>query len=453
MMRTFFARAAAAAAAAQVFFLCSLVTPALAAGSPPYRQGELVVKYKPGTTHPERAALRHEEGMRSAGRISDSSQLVKLAGDQDTLAKAAELQADPRVKYARANYVASTSAFMPNDPGSGSPGQWTDVQWNFLDAVGIRAPTAWENVIRLGQPGGRGVVVAVLDTGVAYRNSPDRRFRKAPDLSRQRFIRGHDFVQGNSLPYDRNGHGTFITGTVAQETNNGIGVAGVAYLARVMPVRVLDYEGKGDVATIASGIRFAARHGAKVINMSFEFDIGLTAAQIPDVISAIRYAYGRGAVMVAAAGNAEDTRVAYPALARHVISVGATTEHGCLAEYSNTGIGLDLVAPGGGGDAPIEGDPNCKPFENAGRDIFQYTFTGFGFRSFGLPSGYEGTSMAVPHVSGTAALLIATGRLGANPSPDAVGDRLQSTARDLGPPGYDTTYGFGLVDAATATAF
>ena len=121
-----------------------------------------------------------------------------------------------------------------------------------------------------------------------------------------------------------------------------------------MPVRVLDYEGKGDVATIARGIRLAARKGAKVINMSFEFDIGLTAPQIPDVLSAVRYAHRQGAVLVAAAGNTEETRVAYPARAKHVIAVGATTEHGCVADYSNTGPGLTLVAPGGGADAFVD---------------------------------------------------------------------------------------------------
>lgn len=442
-----------AASAAQAFLLGALASPAVGSGSPPYSTGELVVKYEQGTTQAERTAVRDRAGIRSAGRISDSSQLVELAGEEGTLSKAAELESDPRVAYARPNYVAHSSAFIPNDPGRGGPGQWGEVQWNFLDQVGIRTPTAWENAIRLGQPGGRGVTVAVLDTGVAYRTSPDRRYRKSPDIGRSRFVRGHDFVRRNRFPYDRNGHGTFITGTIGQETNNGVGVTGIAYLARIMPVRVLDFEGKGDVATIASGIRFAARHGAQIINMSFEFDIGLTAAQIPDVISAIRYAHKKGAVMVAAAGNAEDTRVAYPALARHVISVGATTEHGCLAEYSNTGLGLDLVAPGGGADAAIAGDPNCRALESAGRDIFQYTFAGLGFRSFGLPSGYEGTSMSVPHVSGTIALILATGKLGPKPSPEAIADRLQQTSRDLGAPGYDASYGWGLLDAAAATTF
>ena len=157
--------------------------------------------------------------------------------------------------------------------------------------------------------------------------------------------------------------------------------------------------------------------------------------------------------MVGAAGNAEDTRVAYPALSRNVISVGATTEHGCLAEYSNTGFGLDLVAPGGGADAVIESDPNCRALETSGRDVFQYTFTGPGFRNFGLPSGYEGTSMSVPHVAGTIALLLASGILGRNPSPETIANRLETTSRDLGAPGYDSTYGWGLLDATAATAF
>ena len=94
------------------------------------------------------------------------------------------------------------------------------------------------------------------------------------------------------------------------------------------------------------------------------------------MLSAVRYAHRKGAVMVAAAGNTEDTRIAYPARARHVIAVGATTEHGCVADYSNTGPGLDLVAPGGGADAFLDSDANCKPLDDPGRDVYQYTFRG-----------------------------------------------------------------------------
>jgi serine protease len=419
---------------------------------PAYSPGELLVDFQPGSTRAERARLRERAGVSFAGMVGESSQRVRVGNGSDTLATAGRLESDPLVRYARPNYVARSSVFMPNDPGRTGPGGWAAVQWNFGEPFGARIPGAWENAIAAGAPGGHGTVVAVLDTGVAYRTTPDGRYKKAPDLNRKRFVRGHDFVRGNALPYDRNGHGTFIAGTIAQSTNNNLGVTGVAYKARIMPVRVLDFEGKGDVATIASGIRFAARRGARVINMSFEFDIGLSASQIPDVISAIRYAHRRGSVLVAAAGNAEDTRVAYPALARNVIAVGASTEHGCLAEYSNTGQGLDLVAPGGGTDAALPGEPACKPYDQAGRDIFQYTFTGVSLKRFGLPFGYEGTSMSVPHVSGTIALMLGAGVIGQRPSPAAIEQRLTATSRDLGPPGYDTTYGWGLLDATAATA-
>src|SRR5439155_4130525 len=130
--------------------------------------------------------------------------------------------------------------------------------------------------------------------------------------------------------------------------------------------------------------------------------------------------------------------------------VGATTQHGCQADYSNEGADLDLVAPGGGPDAAVDGDPNCRPQDQAGGDVYQMTFTG-GVRSFGLPSGYIGTSMAAPHVSAAAALVIASKLLGPNPSPQAIERRLEQTATDLGPPGADARYGWGLVNAARAT--
>jgi serine protease len=414
-------------------------------------RGELIVKYRDGTTGPEREAIREAAGVRAAGVIDGTTQRVDVTGDQTTKQAAAKLEADARVRHALPNYVAKATAFHPNDPGRGLPGQWAQLQWNFASPFGIDAPNAWQNAINAGAPGGRNVIVAVLDTGVAYRTSGDGVYLKSPDLDRKRFVRGHDFVRRNAYPYDRNGHGTFVAGLISQTTNNGIGVAGLAYETRIMPVRVLDYEGKGDVATIARGIRFAARHGAKIVNMSFEFDIGLTAAQIPDVISALRNASRAGVLLVAAAGNTEDTQVAYPARAKHTIAVGATTEHGCLADYSNTGSGLDMVAPGGGADAAIDGDPNCRPLETAGRDIYQYTFRGTSPRRFGLPGGYEGTSMAVPHVSAAAALLVGQKLLGPNPTPEAIESRLETTARDLGPPGYDQFYGYGLLNAAAAT--
>ena len=135
-----------------------------------------------------------------------------------------------------------------------------------------------------------------------------------------------------------------------------------------------------------------------------------------------------------------------------MIAVGATTEHGCLAAYSNDGSGLTLVAPGGGADANLPGDPNCHPELPAGRDVYQVTFTGSSPRRFGMPSGYEGTSMATPHVSATAALVIASGVLGRHPTPAQLTARLRATARKLGGNGDERLYGAGLVNAAAATA-
>jgi serine protease len=293
-------------------------------------------------------------------------------------------------------------------------------------------------------------VVAVIDTGVAYRTRG--RFRRAPDLRRRTFVRGYDFVGKDRRPFDRFGHGTHVAGTIAQHVNNGIGVTGLAYNAKIMPIRVLDENGEGGSYEISRGIRFAAKRGADVINLSLEFDPSITARHVPGIISAIRFAHRRGAVVVAAAGNESDASVAYPARARYAISVGGTTEHLCQADYSNAGNGLDLVAPGGGNDVANDDNPhdaeNCRP-ELTGRDIYQQTFVR-NPRRFSLPGGYQGTSMAAPHVSAIAALVIGTERLGKNPKPGRIASHLRSTARDLGPDGYDSRYGHGLVDAAAA---
>jgi len=369
--------------AAMAILAIALLAPSARASS--HAAGELVVRYRSETTSGERAEIRTAAGVESAGVIDADTQRVRVTGDQTLKAATAALSGDSRVLHALPNYTAEATAFQPNDPGRGTG--WASIQWNFVGPFGINLPAAWDNAIAAGAPGGQNVIVGVLDTGVAYRTSADRRYLRAPDLDGSRFVQGHDFIRGNNRPYDRNGHGTFVTGVISQATNNGIGVTGVAYRSRIMPVRVLDHEGKGDVATIARGIRFASRKGARVINMSFEFDSGLTAAQIPDVISALRYANRKGVLLVAAAGNTEDQRVAYPARARNVLAVGATTEHGCLADYSNTGSGLDLVAPGGGADASVEGDVNCHPLEEPGRYVYQYTFRGVSPRKFGLPPG------------------------------------------------------------------
>src|SRR3954452_18525182 len=352
--------------------------------------------------------------------------------------------------HAVPNSVAHASGFVPNDPGIGAQTQWTDLQWNFVGPFGVDAPDAWQQAIAAGAPGGRGVTVAVLDTGVAYENHG--RFRRDPDLYSGRFVRPYDFVDNDRHPDDENGHGTHVTGTIAQKTNNNLGLTGLAYGVTIMPVRVLDAHGEGDASAIARAIRYAARNRARVINMSLEFDSSITASQIPDIVSAVRYAHSKGVVVVGAAGNAAESAVAYPARTNYVISVGGTTEHACEADYSNSGSGLDVVPPGGGDDAPLDDNPtdlqNCHP-DQRGRDISQVTFTR-DVRTFGIPSNYEGTSMACPHVSAIAALIIATRVIGKHPKPQAVEARIKATARDLGPPGVDHRYGAGLVNAYQA---
>jgi serine protease len=227
----------------------------------------------------------------------------------------------------------------------------------------------------------------------------------------------------------------------------------LAYGATIMPVRVLDAQGDGDSVTIARGIRWAATHGARIINLSLEFDLSVTADQIPDVINAIAFAHRRGVIVVAAAGNDTATQLAYPAADPETVSVGATTRDRCLAAYSNTGPGLELVAPGGGDAASVPGDPDCHP-DRLLPDVFQMTLL---FptdpTAFGLPDGWYGTSMAAPHVAAAAALVIASGILGARPSPGQVLARLESTAIPLGPgPRPNLTYGYGLLNVAAATS-
>src|SRR5688572_366030 len=410
----------------------------------------LVIAACLGAVAPAHAAeyVPGEVIVRDAG--DSTTRVVQLAEGETVAEAVAELRTDPGVESVTPNFKARATAIW-NDPGrSGQASGWTGLQWNFIGDASINAPEAWDLAAALGAPGGRGAVVAVLDTGVAYETRG--RYKRAPDLRRSTFVRGYDFVDGDSHPNDEFGHGTHVAGTIAQRVNNGIGVTGIAYNAKIMPVRVLDENGEGAAFEIARGIRYAAKRGADIVNLSLEFDPSITARQVPDIIDAIRFAHRKGAIVIAAAGNESDASVAYPARAKYAMSVGATTEHLCQADYSNSGRGLDIVAPGGGNDSPNSDNPrdeqNCRP-ELTGREIYQQTFTR-NPRRFGLPNGYQGTSMAASHVSATAALVIGSRRLGRNPSPSRVASHLRQTARDLGADGYDSRYGHGLVDAAAA---
>ena len=431
--------------------LSASATAALASVPGTYAPNEVVVGYRAAETATRAVAARVRDATPQTSSDVDT-RVLHLARGVSVARALRRLRAQHDVAWAVPDYRAHvTGSLIPNDEGAGhAPGDWQELQWNFVGPFSVNAPDAWANVAADGAPGGQGVTIAVLDTGVAYANRGP--FRRSPDFSRYTFVQGYDFVAKNPYPNDRNGHGTFVAGTIAEETNNHYGLTGLAYAAHIMPVRVLDSQGEGEASTIAEGVLFAVKHHAQVINLSLEFSPGVTAADIPELIRALIYAHRHNVLVVAAAGNEGHAAIAYPARAPYVVSVGATTEHGCLADYSNDGSGLTLVAPGGGADANLPGDPNCFPEKPPGPDVYQVTFTGSSYRKFGMPSGYEGTSMATPHVAATAALIIASGVLGRHPTPAQLTARLKATATKLGGGGDERLYGAGLVNAAAATA-
>jgi serine protease len=384
----------------------------------------------------------------------------RLPAGADPVRTAARLASRRGVDYAAPNYIAHAAGRMiPDDPGSsGESGGWTADQWNFLGGPGgISVPRAWARLDAHDLPGGadpgpaREPVVAVLDTGIAYTDSPP--FERSPDFRAGEFVPGHDFVDDDAEPADENGHGTHIAGTIAAQVDDGVGFTGIAYGVRLMPVRVLDESGAGTAETISNGIRWAVREGADIVNLSLEFDAGVTScAQVPGVCQAIAAARAHRVAVIAAAGNGGidgigDAAVAFPA--REGIAVGATTVRGCLARYSNYGEGLDFVGPGGGRDALLS-DSQCQPLSTDNPDIIQLSFApGGGFTSF-APLAEHGTSMAAAHVTGVAALVLATRQLnrhGHTPTVKRLEAYLASTSRPIG----DVThYGAGLISASRA---
>jgi serine protease len=397
---------------------------------------------------------------------SERPRTVTLPPQASVPEAAAVLRENPAVEYAAPDYIATASVVAeepvstpPNDPGPisgppGPPGGWVAKQWNFLpwegtgtplmpvSAGGIDAFGAWQNLEVAGRPGAEGVTVAVLDTGIAYR-AQGTRFRRSPDFTSGQFAKGYDFVDGDRLPLDENGHGTHVAGTIAEKTNNGIGLTGLAFRAKLMPVRVLDGQGRGRADEIAKGIRFAVANGADVINMSFNFGC---SRDVPGVDEALQQAYHHGVITVASVGNlGSEACVSPPATGPHTIGVGGSTEGGCLGSYSLSGRDVDLIAPGGG--PALTG---CASISSG--SIYQVTLKAGSTRRFGEPSNYIGTSMSAAHVSGVAAMVLASGTVKRKRTPGrvaAVTKRLRRTARDLGQP--ETRQGAGLIDAAAAT--
>jgi serine protease len=412
----------------------AVAAPLAHASDPPYVPGEVLTKLK---GQPQ----EHE---------------VKLPAGVTVPQAVRYLRANPRVAYANPNYLASASdLWTPNDPGTPRvPQGWRVDQWNFLPANaaapgGASIQGAWQDARDVGVPGGHGATVAVLDTGVAYRNKGTK-YARDPDLpSVTHFVSPKDFVDGDQLPLDENGHGTHVASTIAQATDNARGLTGIAYGSRVMPIRVLNRQELGNAANIASGIRYAVGHGADVINLSLEFKpLVQQCSQIPAVCAAVQFAANHGVVVVAAAGNRHQPTVALPARASGAIAVGGTTYRGCLADYSDYGPGLDLVAPGGGVDTALDTqNPRCDPAQ-PGYAIRQFSLNPQAaaqgnFRKFGIVP-LKGTSMAAAEVSGTAALLLSEGLRSS-----AVEGRLEGCATLAGNKKY---YGAGLLDAAAASS-
>lgn len=448
-----------ALAAGALVAAAAVAGPAAAAGPrTPDPSTRVVIRFKHHTTSAERTAALRAAGVGSTFPGAGGAVVGRLGPRTGATTAAAILRRQRSVAWAAPALGARTAGAVTfNDTGSTAPGgtagAWLRRQWDFTGAYGIRAPEAWALARAAGGAGGRGVTVAVLDTGVAY---ADRgRYRRSPDLPAARMVRGRDFVAGDDFSNDEDGHGTFIAGEIAAAAGNAYGMVGVAYAAKILAVRVLDQFGQGSSFRVAQGIRYAVDRGAKVINVSIQLTdqqqrpATLTAA--PDIRGALRYARDHRVTVVAAAGNDGVDTVPAKAYGWLSLQVGGTTERGCVADYSNTGPGLDLVAPGGGSDSRRQpDDPRCRPDALPGRPIRQVTFRAADPTRFLVPDEYAGTSMAAPHVSGTIALLLAARTLGPDPTPEAIARRLKDTARDLGYTGPDRSHGAGLLDAAAA---
>jgi serine protease len=439
-----------------------------------YVAGRLIVKFRDGTSSAVRlSSLARLSTARSVPERPSYSNfdLVDIDPVDDPEAVADAWRKRPEVEYAQPAYRVY-NRFVPNDS------LYRQFQWN-LPLIDMER--AWD----LQGAAGSSITVAVLDSGIAFENtvirftapeftddlnnvhpalgSIDVPFAAATDLAvAGRFVAPHDFIWGDNDPVDLDGHGTHVSGTIGQLTNNGFGTAGVAFNVKLMPVKVVgsywdEVFGAADLGsdgTVARGLRYAADNGAKVINMS----IGRTGPTSPVVEDAIRYAVRKGAFVAVAGGNEFESgnpTDVFAEIASHVngaVSVGAVDRAKNHAYYSTTGTWLELVAPGG----------STRGF---GRDgvVFQQTlnFIDFGFcivtpglcgvpPSFSTPRfdvfaffGLQGTSMATPHVAGLAAMLMQQGIT----DPAAVEAALEHFATDLGPPGRDDVFGYGLIEA------
>lgn len=352
---------------------------------------------------------------------------------------------NPKVRVAGLNQIYH-AFWQPSDP-------YYTYQWHFNKPDFIYLETAWD----LEQGGESSIVVAIIDTGVAYENYPvptneqsevyGSSYVQASDLSSTNFADPYDFVHDDPHANDQNGHGTHVCGTIAQDTGDttpsitqGYGVAGMAFNCTIIPIQVLNYEGSGYSDAIADGISWASDHGADVINMS------LGGSYDPVIEAAVVDAYdsGAGTIIVAATGNDNASSISYPAGLDQVIAVGSVQYDGERAPYSNYGTGIEVVAPGGNTGV----DQNNDGYADG---VLQETFANIGSVPVDVTSFsfqyLQGTSMASPHVAGLVALMMSHGANSAN-----VRNILQTTSTDLGPSGWDDQYGYGLINCHNAVS-
>lgn len=379
------------------------------AGGPPVAprvRGELLVKFKPGTGSAEIAQLNAAHGARAIDAIPQLGvRRLRIPAGSDEGQVAAAYKGNRNVEYAEPDYIAS-ALVTPNDPIYAS-GQW--------DLQTVEAPAAWDLTT-----GSASVLVAVIDTGVSASH---------PDLA-GKVTAGYDFANNDSDPTDDfapSGHGTKVAGIIGAASNNGVGVAGIAWQSPILPVKVCDSTGQCSDANIASGIIYAVDQGAKVINISLG-----GPSPSSTLADAVNYAWNKGAVVVAAAGNSggspDTNQILYPAAYPNVVAVGAASQDDPLfgsdqrASFSSYGPELDIVAPG--------------------TNIYSTNYSGT------YTSG-SGTSFAAPQVAGAAALLWARGAS----SNSAVVNALYQGALDINDtshygsgPGWDEYYGWGRLD-------
>lgn len=358
-------------------------TSSLFAGTPDVLPGEIVVDLRDDLSDADIAKLGSELHVAlrdNSPGVKDDGNIAVVDVDPSREGEiSARLSRDPRVEAVEPMIVAR-ALFTPNDPKYGE-------QWH-MTRVG--AERAWEFGC------GEGVTVAVVDTGIACYDQSG--FMKGTDLSGTACVDGYNFVGKNEIAADDQGHGTHVAGTIAQTTNNGVGVAGLSHCAKLMPVKVLSKQGWGTMADVAEGIRWAADHGAQVINLSLGAPVKSKVVE-----NAVKHAYAKGVTVVAAAGNSGRS-VGYPAAYHEAIAVSATDRNDNLAWFSSRGPEVTIAAPG----VAVTQQTIC----DAGKNKCE---------QWGV---FNGTSMASPHVAAAAALLVGQGIT----DPDAIRATLRATA-------------------------